>query len=149
MFNSDDFLNQQATGPLSTRRDPLPVGDYKAQITKIEARQLDTKDGKRTVMTVTWSLMDTAEIAAAGREGTPTARQDLWLDVKEDGKTLDFDKGKNIDLGRLYEALGLNDGGATPGMLKGQVGTIRIEHNVDKNKPENVFERVAKVTALT
>lgn len=148
MFSAEAFLNQSVEGPLSTRQDPVPVGDYKAIADKLEVAKAGTGDDAKPILRVTWKLIDAGELSAIGRE-VASVRQDIWLDLDDEGTALDFSKGKNIGLGRVFEALGLNNGGATPGMIKGQMAIVHVDHRTSPKDPSAVFDSVTRVAAAT
>jgi hypothetical protein len=57
-------------------------------------------------------------------------------------------KGKNVSLGRLREATGLNEKGRPFGfrMLVGQMARVRVKHRPDNKNPEIVYAEVDAVT---
>src|SRR5271163_4798164 len=109
MFDADSFLNSVVTGSNSTKVVPCPIGEYPAVIEKIAARQWQSQDGTKTgvALDVTWSIEDDEAKAATGRD-VVTSRQGLMLDLTPDG-AVDMGEGKNVGLGRLRAAVGLND----------------------------------------
>jgi hypothetical protein len=142
-FNPDQFLNTQIDGENDTVYVPIPVGDYQASISKIEPRLANDKP----VLEVTWQTTDQEAVEATGLD-TPTVRQTVWLDLNESGG-LDMRRGKNVQLGKLREALDQNHAGVAwaPGMLIGQSAIIKIKHNPGK-EPGEIFANVSAVTAL-
>jgi hypothetical protein len=145
--NPQDFLDQTVTGQNSTQRIPVPAAEYPALIDKVEYRQMNlpSQPGEiRHVCDVTYSI-DDANVKEITGLPKPTVRQTLWLDLTADGK-LDMSKGKNVDLGRLREALGLNDPEKpfSFSQLKGMACFIKVEHNPSKDG-KDVFANVASV----
>ena len=75
-----------------------------------------------------------------------TVRQGIMLDITDSGG-LDMGKGRNIGLGRLREAIGLN----TPGqpfsfsMVAGRVAKVNVSHRIDG---ENIYAEVKGVAKL-
>lgn len=145
-----DFLNQTVTGAMSTQRIPVPKGEYPAIIKELGHRTLESKDepGKlRHIMDITWRLDDENVKAVTGLP-EPTVRQTVWLDLDAEGR-LDYSPGKNVDLGRVREAVGQNDPNTEwrPSMLVGAAGVISIEHTPGK-QPGDVYANVSKVGKL-
>lgn len=109
MFDATAFLDATIQGANSTKVIPVPVGEYMGIIEKIEPRQWQSKDGTKTGITldITWLIEDQAVKEYLKRE-TVTCRQGVMLDTTDAGG-LDMSDGKNVGLGRLREAVGLND----------------------------------------
>lgn len=150
-FDPSAFLTQETTEQMDTRFPLIPAGEYPAVIKSIEARQQESTKvpGEMwTILDVTYAIDD-----AGVREETglpePTVRQSIFLDLNEEGK-LAIGTGKNVNLGRLREATGLNKPGEAFSfdMLAGQAVVVAIKHNPDKNDPETIYANVSKVAAL-
>lgn len=144
-FNAESFLHTQYTEENSTVRLPLIEGEYRGLITKVAAAM--TKNGTPK-LDVSWEI-DHAELAdEVGRDKT-TIRQTVWLDFNDAGN-LDFGSGKNLQLGRLREAVGQNVAGDpwSPKNLEGEMATVRVKHRVDANDAEVIYEDIRSVTAL-
>lgn len=156
MFDIDALINAPVDGPLATTIPVCPVGEYTLIIDSLPddgikawLRHLEGKDGRpsRLILEVPCIVLDENVKAQLGREKV-TVRKSIWLDIGSDGRTLLTGEGKNVDLGRLREALGQN---AEPGWtfarlpgagpFKGQV-THRSGSNVD------VFAEVGRVARL-
>ena len=144
MFNPDTFLQGSVTESNDTKKIPCPVGEYLAVAEKVEARQWQSKDGLKSgiALDITWSIDDPAVKEVTARENV-TVRQGLMLDVL-DGGGLDMSKGKNIGLGRVREALGLNTPGQpfAPSMIQGRMAKVTVSHRVDG---EDIYDEVKKV----
>ena len=127
-FNPDSFLNTVTKEATSTETLLVPANDHQAFIESIKPRQ----QGEWAVLDTNWQVSDEAIEKEIGRK--PIVKQSLFLDITETGG-LDFGKGRNVQLGKLREALGQNQNGKSwsPGMLVGGVATVRVEHNLDKN----------------
>ncbi|HYE38169.1 hypothetical protein [Methylocaldum sp.] len=146
-FNVDAFQNAQFSDANSTEYVPVPVGEFPAVIDKQAIRQAK----QSIILDVTWKI-DSEEVARETGIENPTVRQSIFLDVNENGN-LEFGKGKNVQLGRLREALGQNVAGQpwTFSHLVGQVAKVRIAHRADTTStPGNTIMRaeVAGVTKL-
>jgi hypothetical protein len=144
-FNPDTFLSTETQSANATTYVPVPEGEHQAMIKTIKPRVLT--DG-RAVLDVTWAV-DSDEARAETGMAEPTVRQTLWLDTTEQGG-LDFGKGKNVQLGRLRDALGQNQSGKpwAPGMLVGGVAKIKVAHSIDKRDGETINADVKAVAPL-
>lgn len=148
MFNPDAFLDQQIQGANDTQLLPIPVGEYVAVISKIDARPWTSKkDPSKSgiALDVTWDIDDPAVKQLLERDRV-TVKQGVMLDLTESG-SLDLGKGKNVPLGKLREAVNLNNPGAPFrfSMLEGQMAKIRIEHRIDG---EMIYSEVRAVTRI-
>lgn len=144
-FNPDLFLNTETDSASATTYTPVPEGEFNASIKTIKPRVLT--DG-RAVLDITWTVDDETARQETGM-AEPSVRQTLWLDTTESGG-LDFGKGKNVGLGRLREALGQNQAGKpwAPGMLVGQVATVKVSHSIDKRDGVTINAEVKAVLPL-
>lgn len=148
MFDPNKFMQAQFTGKLDTVIPALPEDDYRAIIDEVEIREAEVKGEARHILRLRWKITDDAKLASMNR-ASASVNQDLWLDIDTSGK-LDEGEGKNVGLGRVLEALGLNGQAWSPGMLKGMGPVIlRVAPRPDKNNPENVYNDVRKVTRLS
>lgn len=149
-FNVESFLNATATEEAnSTKLEPVPEGEYLAIITKVNARQWQAKDDPSksgVTLDVTWEIDDGELKARLGREKI-TVRQGVMLDISELTGALDTSKGKNVGLGRLREAVGLNEPGRPFAfvMLQGKVGRVVVSHRADPKDPEKIYDEVRSV----
>lgn len=151
-FNPDAFLTESTSEQMDTRFTPIPVGEYPAIVDDVAVRQQQNdKDPTQvwTILDVTYAIDDAGVRAETGLD-KPTIRQSIFLDLNDAGK-LDTTKGKNINLGRLREALGLNQPGVefSFSMLKGQACVVATKHSPNKNDPDSPYSNVAKVGALS
>lgn len=135
------------TGANDTKYALIPAGEYMAQIEKYEGRQMPTSKGIATVVDITWVILD-EEVKKITQLDKPTVRQSVFLELTDDQK-LDTGAQKNIKLGRLREALSLNDPSKEFAFdtLLGQMALITVAHNPDKKDPEIVYANVSKVGA--
>lgn len=151
MFDANAFLNQEITGALDTKYIPIPQGDYPAIITKLEGREQDNKNDPSkpwTVLDVTYQIED-AKVREITGLPAPTVRQSIFLEMGPDGR-LDTSKGKNIPLGRLREAVGLNDPDKPFSFqqLMGQACVVSVTHTPKKDDPSTIYSNVSKVGKL-
>ncbi|TXH17941.1 MAG: hypothetical protein E6R03_03100 [Hyphomicrobiaceae bacterium] len=151
MFDAQSFLQEQITGKTDTTYVPIPPGDYPAIITKLDAREQDNKNDSAKpwlVLDVTYQIEDQGVKEKTGLP-TPTVRQSIFLERDEAGK-LDFSRGKNIPLGRLREALGMNDPDKpfSFGQLMGQACVVSVVNTPKKDDPSTIYSNVNKVGKL-
>lgn len=132
-FDPNQFLDVQITEANDTKLVPVPVGEYTAVIDKVTTRAWQGKaDPSKSGVTleVIWDI-DNADVKALLGRDKVSCKQGIMLDLTDSG-TFDMGKGKNVGLGRLREALGMN----TPGvpfsfsMLAGRVATVSVSHRV-------------------
>lgn len=149
MFSPEQFLDMQVTESNDTKIIPIPVGEYLAVIGEVKVLQWQKKDDPSQAglkLQILWEL-DSPEVKALLARDKVTARQDQMLDLTETGG-LDMGKGRNVGLGRLREATGLN----TPGqpfafsMLTGRMAKVSIKHRVDGDTIYSEVKGVAKVS---
>lgn len=140
MINAEEFMQQTSEEALDTIVIPCPPGEWNAQISKLEAKEFEYKSGDRIGekglrLALSWSIMDDEPKQHCGRD-IVTVNQSILLDLTPEGG-LDMGKGKNIQLGRLREAVGQNVAGQPwgPVMLDGQVAKLVIEAGVYNDNP--------------
>jgi hypothetical protein len=148
MFDPNTFLEMTTTDANSTVAVPVPVGEYLAVIEKIEARPWQSKkDPSKAGMAldITWNIDDANVKALLDREKV-TVKQGLMLDVTDAGG-LDMGKGKNIGLGKLREALDMNQPGQPFGfkMMEGRMARIAVSHRSDDNDSSRIYAEVKAV----
>lgn len=121
MFNADDLMNDSVSDAMDTKFIAIPPGEWTAIIDKLELKSdVSKKTGEAyLVCNITWSITDDSVKKAVGLEKA-TIRQSFFPDITEAGK-LDYSKGKNVALGRIREAVGMNKPGESfnLGMLNG------------------------------
>jgi len=151
LFNPETFLEGAVTGANDTKYPLIPAGEFPAISKSLAAREMpNTKNpiqGPYTVLDIVWGI-DDAEVKEATELESPTCRQSVFLDLHEG--VLDMRATKNVQLGRLREALGLNDP-EKPFSFKdlvGQPALVRVEHTPNAKDPENPYANVTKVAAL-
>jgi hypothetical protein len=150
VFDVDAFLNEIVTEADQTDFTPLPVGEYQALIDRIEVKEGTANDNPARSwrsLNVFWKV-DLAGSPIAelmGREEV-TVIQTIFLDFDTQGR-LAKGVNKNVGLGRLRKALGLNTPGApfSFNMLQGRMGTITVTHRADKRtgQPQVQVQSVA------
>jgi len=140
VFDSDSFMSATSEGEMSTEFVPVPEGEFNAVIDGVKVREAKGN----VLLDVSWNIDDAAVAEATGRDKN-TVRQTLFLDMT-DGGGLDLSQGKNVQLGKLREALGQNGPGAwSPSMLDGNVAKVRVSHRMYEG---TTYADVKGVTAL-
>src|SRR5215510_1343217 len=119
-FNADDFLSQTVDKPLETEFTLVPPGEYQASIDDFDKDALEQIDfeykrgpkagqpGTMTKLTLPFVIDDANLKAELERDKVMISRQ-LILDLDEHGKLAEG-KNKNVELGRIRDAVGQNDG---------------------------------------
>ena len=148
MFNPDQFLDMQFEGQNDTKVVPVPAGEYTAMIEEVKVRQWQGKaDPSKSGLTldIQWSIDDPSVKELLGRDKV-TVKQGIMLDLTDAGG-LDMGKGRNIGLGRLREALDLNQPGRPFSftMLTGRVARVSVSHRITD---DNVFAEVKQVARM-
>jgi len=152
LFNPDTFLEQTVTGSMDTKYPVIPAGEYPAISKSIAARKMPNvkkpEQGSFTVVDIVW-LIDDAGVKEATKLDEPTCRQSIFLDLDAEGK-LDLSATKNVQLGRLREALGLNNPEVvfSFSQLVGQPALVKIEHSPNPTDSENPYSNVTKVAQV-
>jgi hypothetical protein len=140
-FDPSKFLDS-ATTEQSTRRPPLPVGDYVGTIDSLEVAQWQSKDGTKAGIKFDLKIkVDTA--GAADQPPTLTMNDSILLDLN-DGGMIDYGKGKNGKLMSYREALDMNKAGETfvPRNMAGRMLKVKLKHEEYQG---NLYERVDRV----
>lgn len=151
LFNPETFLQQTVTGALDTKYPTIPAGEYPAISKSLSAREMpNTKDpvkGPFTVLDIVWQIDDAGVREAVGSEN-PQCRQSVFLELHEG--ELDMREKKNIPLGRLRDALGLNDPTKPFSFndLVGRPAIVKIEHSPNPKDADNPYSNVTKVAQV-
>lgn len=152
MFDPSEFLNATINDANDTKLIPVPenlAGDgYTMLAGKVDVRSWQKKDDPSVsglALDIVWEIQSEEVKSFCGRDKI-TCKQGIMLDLTDSG-ALDMSKGKNIGLGKLREALGLN----TPGqpfafsMIEGRMALGFVSHRVNG---EDVFAEVKRVNKL-
>lgn len=150
MFDANNFMAAVITEANDTKIIPCPAGEFPAQIEKVEPKSGTIGKGDRMGETwaglaVTYSITDEAVKALTGRDKVFITDM-LMLDITPAGG-LDMNKAKNIQLGRLREACGLNQPGQpfSPTMFLGQYVKVMVRHVPGFKDPSQLVAEVAGV----
>ena len=148
MFSPEQFLSTTVTESNDTKLIPVPVGEYTAVAGEVKARpwvskQDPSKSG--VALDIVWEIDDASVKEFLGRDKV-TVKQGLMLDLTETG-SLDMGKGRNVGLGRVREAVNLNQPGQpfAPSMITGRVAKVKVEHRVDGDQIYAEVKQVAKM----
>ena len=145
-FDPDLFVGAETKGGFDTSYAKVSPGEYRAMFDGAKVRKVNTEDGERAIMDVTWYILD-EDVKKETELERPTCRQGFFLDINEKGG-LERGKNKNVGLGRMLEALGVGQGDKwSPQGLKGSLATVRVEHKPNKDDPENPYANVTRVAA--
>lgn len=152
MFTPEQFLDMQVTESNDTKVVPVPVGEYLAVVKEVKSRVWTSKkDPSQSGVTLdlVWTIDDQNVKALLGREEV-NVKQGIMLDLTDKGADqggLDMGKGRNVGLGRVREATGLNIAGQpfSATMLTGRMAKIKVKHRVDG---ENIYAEVEAVTKV-
>jgi hypothetical protein len=149
-FDAQNFMNAVFTEVNDTKIVPCPAGEFYAQIEKVEPKSGTIGKGERVgepwaSLAVTYTIEDEAVKQLVGRD-IVRVTDGVMLDLTASGG-LDMGKGKNIALGRLREATGLNQPGKqfSPLMLVGQRVKVAVRHVPGYRDPSSLVAEVSGV----
>lgn len=129
-FDPSTFLNQTFDEALDTKVIPCPVGEYLGLAEKVEVKPWAARDGSSSglKLEIMWNIEDDNVRQLLGRDKI-LVKQDQMLDLTDTGQ-LDLGKGKNVGLGRIREALGLNTAGEpfSFAMIQGRMAKVKVSH---------------------
>ena len=107
----------------------VPEGEYLAQCTKLEGREVESTRMQQTYLFVelTWEIMDDAVKAACNMEH-PSARQSFSLNMTERPPyQLDLGPNQNMALKAVWRACGVTID-PTISKIRHQTAYVRVEH---------------------
>ena len=140
LFDPSSLLNSDL-GENSTRREPLPVGEPIAQITKIDIKSGESAKGKWSRLDVTLNISDSEYMATYvdGSQTEAVTNLGVMLDMTEHGG-IATGANRNVRLGRLREAAGVN--GKPLSALVGQFIRVSIVHKPAYNDPSQIADEI-------
>lgn len=153
MFDPQTFMDATINDALDTKVTPCPVGEFPGLITALKAKSGTIANGERAGQE--WGALDvTIEIEDAGAKSI-TGRDKVFshmfvmLDLTPEGM-LDLGKGKNVKLGKLRDAVGLNVPGQTFSfpMMVGQRLIAKVSHRPDEKDPSILYDEVTAVRKI-
>lgn len=151
-FDADALMGATYTETNATSFKPVPEGDYKAIIDKITPRQFTSKEKKvYTVLDISWNILDDRLKAIMERD-TIRVQQTVFLEIDEDDNSIQFGDDTNVQLGRLRQALGQNDGSAwSIGKMVGEMALVRVTQRareIEGQADPEITSQVSRVSAL-
>lgn len=138
IFDAESFLNMTMTDPLSTERPKIDEGDYTGYVKKVSIRSGASKTGQPYMVLDADLAVDDEGQRQKTNMPEPTVRYSAFLDTVNGN--LDTSEGRNVDLGLLRHACGLN----TPGqpfnlrMLEGRPLRFKVVHKDGYANARNV-----------
>jgi hypothetical protein len=154
-FDADAFMNTTIDEPMATALASVPEGEYTAMIGDFDSTAFKTikfqqngAEVSRQILEVPFLIDDATLKAQLGRE-VVSHRESFWLDFTADGR-LDTGPDKNVNLGKLRDALGQNGNGPwSPSMLR-NMGPLRIviKTRSDKKDPEKKYTNITKYAKI-
>lgn len=138
-------MNQAFGTKLDEERELVPEGEYLAQVDRVEEPQMKTSQKGNTFWTQTllWSILDQAVLSSISRDKA-TVRQQIFLDFNDDG-SFATGKQKNIAVGQINAALGMNDGTGSPARWVGGTARVKVSHRSDERNPERKYVEIVRV----
>ena len=151
MFDASAFLNATFSEANSTEIKPVPAGEYVGIIEPLNDKSFSSGVSQKTGKP--WARIDLYvrvdgddRIKQVTGLDTKAISYRIMLDLTENGG-LDFGEGRNITLGRLRKATGLN----TPkqdfsfSQFAGKAVKIQVTQRPDPNDPSKIYNDVAAV----
>lgn len=146
-FDPQAFLDAQTTETNDTRVLPCPVGEWPATVDSVDVKSgVSQKSGEPwTRLNVKWKIEGTDANRLAERDPIYVT-QGVMLDITEAGG-LDMGKGRNVGIGRLREAAGLNQPGQPFSfrMLIGRSAKVSVTH---REYEGNMYDEVKGAVKL-
>lgn len=150
-FDAANFLNTVYTDTNATQYVPIPEGIFPCMTgipnvaSGVSAKSTDGKPWYRLDLPI---IIDDAGVREAMGRDEVKSKFSVMLDV-EDG-VLSTATGRNVQLGRLREALGLNEPGQefTLTMLSGKAAKCQVSHRAHPSRPGEVIADVTEIAPL-
>lgn len=143
-FDPNAFLNSAYEEANDTKIVPCPAGEYIAIADKVEVKPWASRDGSSSglKLSILWDIQSDDVKAIVGRDSVKVP-QDQMLDLTDTG-ALDMGKGRNVGLGRLREALGMNAPGEpfSMGAIQGRMAKVVVSH---RPNGEDLYAEIKKV----
>ena len=149
-FDVNAFMNETVDAVLDTTIVPVPDGDHMGQIGTGE-KDVDISHGVSPKNNKPWMRLDLMvelvdpNLKAQMKREKVTVRHGIMLDLNEQGK-LDMRPQRNVNLGKLREAVNQNRPGAWSfAMLKGQPIKVRTKQRNAEDGSGNIYTDVVAV----
>lgn len=147
VFSPESFMQSQFTEALETHFVAVPEGEYPAVIKSVECASWQSRDGAKAglKLDLTWAIDDEGVKQSTGM-AEPQVRQSIMLDLTDSGG-LAIGPNRNVNLGRLREAVGQNQSGKpwNPSMLQGQVARVSVKHRLYEDQTFAEVKGVARL----
>lgn len=157
-FNADEFMQQTVDGPMSTEYLLCPEGSFQAMLGDFDSSAFEKFDfvyskgprkgepGSMTKFSCPFNILDPTVKTAMARD-TVTVYQQLIIGRRPDG-SINTDKGENVPLGQLREAIGQNSGPLNfPAMRNTGPVVVQVKHTTFKRSDGSEGKR-AEVTRV-
>lgn len=147
-FDPESFLDSTLAGSNSTKREIAPMGVYPASISKVEVKNgIVQKEGQNfgkqwVALNIQWAIENHA-LNAKLDQSKVIVFDSVMLDLDDEGKVA-MGKGKNVRLGQLREAIGLNNGPIQFRAFEGRPAQIKVTHEIYKDEPQAKVSGYAK-----
>lgn len=154
-FNPELLLDVTSDAAMSTKENLVPEGEYEGTIKGLKGRQTSSDKGTYNWLDVTVEI-DGNQRTATGQliseiinRPSTQMRYSIGLDLTDTG-TLDVGQGRNVALGRLREAVGLNQPGVPFKMrdLEGRRARFLVKHRFDKDDPSKEYVDIRSAKSL-
>ena len=148
VFDPETFLDATLPGSNSTKRELIPMGVYKAYVSKLEVKNgIVNKEGENygkpwVALNIQWSIED-QPINNVLEQKRVVIFDSCFLDLDDDGRPA-MGKGKNVQLGRIREATGTNSGPVQFRALEGKPATLNLIHEPYKEDMQVRVKSYAK-----
>lgn len=154
LFDPQEFLDREVVGAMDTKAAVMPLGRYNFTVDKLTIRRIEPGPGDTYETFHVLEVECFADGNQADATGKPLkdttgkeknyARYKGPFDVDPATGAIDRAKGKNITLGALRAACGMNDPDQPfrVGMLKGQMFSGEVFHTPNKKDPERPFAEI-------
>jgi hypothetical protein len=146
VFNAEQFEQIVVDGENQTSFIPIPEADYSAYIESYEFKSVEVQGDTRVIAQIHWMIPDD-DLAESLSLQEVKVRQDIWLDLTPDMQ-IDFGTNKNVQFGRLRQAVGLSKPGFQWPTLIGKQALISIAHTQSKQNPADVYSNVVKASPV-
>ena len=156
-FDAEKFLNQTVNAPMSTITVACPEGEFKAfvddgdkAVTFREGGHDRNGNELSPQCVVLFAIMGDQMPNQILKRDKVLVPMNCWLDLSDDGNSLDMSEGKNVSLGRLRKALDQNEGAWNPLMMKGKGPVmIKVGQRSDRNEPTQKYAEVTRISKIT
>jgi hypothetical protein len=140
-FNPETFLDATFTESTASTLAPVPQGEYLATIKSITPKGGEKEGRPWAKLDVAFVIEDPIVVEELGR--TPTVFYSVFLDLDANGN---IDQKKNVNFGRLREAVDLNKKGEAfnIGMMVGKQARVKVDHRIWNEQVQAEVKAVTK-----